>query len=991
MAETLPSEAGVEHSILEWLDGLGWEVYGLDGGEGAAQFDREYNRGGYMPVIYWALLRERLKHINDDITESNVDRFLNSLRRDLDVEDLMDGNREFHQLLRSGKQFDAKHTNGTTKPTYIDLIDFDDIENNHFVAANQFRVSRRQTIRPDITLFVNGIPLVQMELKSLAQNNDYFDAITDLQGYEEDVPRLFVPGLLNVAADTGTLRYGAVGAGTEYYEPWSDAPEEYQDPNEMKQAIQALCNPNTLLDILRNFVFFESGPGGLAKIVPRHMQYYAVHCILHRIHTGDSERGLIWHTQGSGKSFTMLYAAKNLLEREVMDSPQIVIIVDTDKLASQMRDTLSNVGFERSEVAGSIDHLQQLIEEGQSQLVLTTIQKFQDVEPNVQGNDEVVVMSDEAHRFMEAELGSRLDAAIPNCYHFGFTGTPVHEGESDLDRNTFREFSPDDEECLHRYSIKQGIEDQLILPVYFNLWHDVEWSIDETHMDEAFRREVEGHSQDEIRELIEESFTSRELGELEPRVEAYVEKLSEHFSTKIDANGWKGMVVTPSREAAALYGERLENRYDPGDIEVIYTAADGDSDRVRQYHTTGEERDRIIKRFKEEDAPKLLVVHSMLLTGFDAPILKAMYLDRNLQDHTLLQAIARTNRPAEGKHNGLIVDFRGVFRNIDEALQYDYETIKHAARNEEDLFEDLQDQVEELMAIFEDIPRTNTPESLEACLARISKHPERRQFKQGYRRLQDLYESVSPDGRLIESGIQAKYQWLNRIYVAFERSNNRNPNPENELREKTRDIVARNVDIEEIKTQYPIYKIGEEHLEAVEEMDDPAAKATSIAHATQDHLQPKVDRNPRYERLSERVNDVVERWQSGNLGDPEAVEALEQLEREVIELENEVEERGLTDAAFALLADLVDSYDDVIEDDLEAESLATDIYDAVRANVDTGFDGWHQNESVRKQIEVQIIDVLVKEHDQAVLVKEGDFVDDAREYLIQNMLAMGNE
>ena len=214
MANALPSEGGVEGSILRWLDGLGWETHGIDGGEGAQVLDGTYDRST-NEVVYWDLLREQVAAIN----EENVDRFLTSLRRDLDHENLIDDNRAFHRLLPAGKKFNAKHSNGTTKPTYVQLIDFEDTEINTFHAANQFRVSRTHSIRPDVSLFVNGIPLVTMELKSLTQDNDYYDAITDLHGYEADVPRLFVPGLFNVAADTTEFRYGAVGAPTAFYNP----------------------------------------------------------------------------------------------------------------------------------------------------------------------------------------------------------------------------------------------------------------------------------------------------------------------------------------------------------------------------------------------------------------------------------------------------------------------------------------------------------------------------------------------------------------------------------------------------------------------------------------------------------------------------------------------------------------------------------------------------------------------------------------------------
>ncbi|OYR80196.1 DEAD/DEAH box helicase, partial [Halorubrum ezzemoulense] len=385
------------------------------------KYDRRSNE-----VIYWNLLKEQIIDLNEEITEDNADRFLNSLRRELDYENLLEGNQNFHELLTKGKTFGIENGRGGNDTIYVDLIDFDPddfLESNRFHAVNQFSVSRGATIRPDVTLFVNGIPLVTMELKSVAQDNDYYDAISDLHQYEEDVPRMFIPGLFNVAADTMEFRYGSVGAPDEFYELWNEAPDQYADEdNPMKQAVQALCNPATLVDVLKNFVFFEKRAGGDAKIIPRYTQYYAVNRILDRVREGVHDRGLIWHTQGSGKSFTMLYAAENLLSRsEVARNPQVFIIVDTDKLNSQMRDQLSNLSLAQWTEAKSIDHLQELIEEGSSQLVLTTIQKFQDVEPDTQGNDEVIVMSDEAHRFMEADLGSRLDAALPNSSHFGFT------------------------------------------------------------------------------------------------------------------------------------------------------------------------------------------------------------------------------------------------------------------------------------------------------------------------------------------------------------------------------------------------------------------------------------------------------------------------------------------------------------------------------------------------------------------------------------------
>ncbi|MDB2240820.1 type I restriction endonuclease subunit R [Halorubrum ezzemoulense] len=987
---SVPNEGGVERSLLSWLDAVGWETHGKDGSRGANILDGQYDRQS-NEVIYWNLLREQVIEINEEITEDNADRFLNSLRRDLDYENLLEGNQNFHELLSKGKSFGVENASGGTDTVYIDLIDFDPdefLESNRFHAVNQFSVSRETTIRPDVTLFVNGIPLVTMELKSVAQDNDYYDAISDLHDYEEDVPRLFIPGLFNVAADTMEFRYGSVGAPEEFYELWNEAPEQYADEdNQMKQAVQALCNPATLIDVLKNFVFFEKRPGGDAKIIPRYTQYYAVNRILDRVREGVHDRGLIWHTQGSGKSFTMLYAAENLLSRSgVVRNPQVFIIVDTDKLNSQMRDQLSNLSLGQWTEAESIDHLEKLIQEGSSQLVLTTIQKFQDVDPDTQGNDEVIVMSDEAHRFMEADLGSRLKAAFPDFSHFGFTGTPVREGEKDKDRNTFDEFSPEGEEYLHRYSVKQGIEDGLILPVYFTLRHEMEWEVSEDAIDEEFEHEFRGMTPEEKREFITDNVTSRTMAELEPRVDRAVEEIDEHYSDKVAPNGWKGMVVTPSRRSAAMYGKRLRERRGEDAVEVLYTSTNDDPDLIKQFHTDPEERDSIVERFKERDeGPSLLVVHNMLLTGFDAPILKTMYLDRNLKDHNLLQAIARTNRPADGKQNGEIVDFQGVFENIDDALDYDAETREYSARDEEELFEDLVDQLEAVMDIFDGIRKNDSQEATNEAVSRISTQPERRDFKQGFRRLQNLYESVAPDGRLITEGIQDQYKWLSRIQVAFERTTSGRKTPEDDMREKTREILNENVDVGEIRDDFPTYKLGEEYLEDAEQLDNPGVKASQVAHATREHLHPRENQNPRYKRLSQRVTDIVERWQGGNIGDPEAVEALKSIESEVLEVEKEAEDEGMEAAEFAIYTHLTEETPDAIESEEQAKEVAEEIVSQFEERVDRGYNGWKTNKKTISEIEHILLDVLVVEYDLGHLIRDSDdFVDAVRNYLIQN-------
>jgi type I restriction enzyme R subunit len=1006
----LPSEAGYQHDVLGWLEELGWEVYGFDDEYGGSRLDREYYRTDKREVIYWDLLTEWLvdSEINPEITDDNVDEVLNSLQRDLNHDTLVSGNRDFHDVLTTGKKFTLRaegfvtdrDEDGDVDVIYVDLIDFENLENNRFIAADELQVDGPNgRIRPDVNLFVNGIPLVTMELKSIAEDNDFYDAIRDLKNYEKKRSRLFVPGLFNVAADQGEYRYAAVGAPQRFYMPWRNAPEQYAfEDNEPKQAIRAMCNHETLLNLLKNYVFHERQPGGDARIIPRYMQYYAVEKIFDLIRTTDHNRGLIWHTQGSGKSFTMLFAARNMIQGAtlgdrdpVLDNPQVVVVVDTDDLESQMENQLNALNFDRFDVARSGAHLQRLLEEGRSTLILTTIQKFGNVDSDVQGNDETVVMSDEAHRYMEKDLGTKLNAALPDAYHFGFTGTPVREG----DRDTFRNYEiPDSQDpYLHRYSIKDGIDDGLILPVHFDI-HEIEWDIDRAGLNQAFDAEFDYLDLDEKRELIQEYVTQTEIAELRSRVSAVARSADEHYRG-IEENDWKGMVVTPSRKAAALYGEELLKYRDPEEVEVLYTSNDpgagdesgpGDKKLISQFHTTPEERSDIIRRFKDPDEnPKLVVVCDMLLTGFDAPAVKAMYLDRNLKNHKLLQAIARTNRPAEQKNNGLIVDYQGVFRNLDEAFEYDDEEVKEmAAQPRDELFEKLERKIDDLLGLFEGIERDDSQETLLKCLSRVSSHPEKRDFKQGFREVRDLYETLEPDPDLEKTGIRDDYRWLLTIYIAFRRNNNRDESPEDEFRAQTQKILRENVNVTDIKREFPIYELNGEDLEAMLDLPSMGAKANAIEHATQAHLQPRVDSNPQYEEFGKRVERIITQRQKGSITDPEAVERLTEVSNEILEFEEELSEQGLSDASYAIYLTLDEEYGDVVSDEETAKDVAQDLWEGFEEEIQTDFEGWETRDSTRKTIRKMVIQRLIKNHGLSPLAKDDEFMEETIGYLIEN-------
>jgi type I site-specific deoxyribonuclease, HsdR family len=719
-----------EKSLLRWLGNLGWKVYGGENhhGSGGALINDEYGRDVNEPVL-WSLVQDQVIKLNPKVTEKNVESVISGIKSDLVGEQtLIETNRVAHNLLTSGRQTTLQQPDKEPVKTNVTLVDFDQIERNSLIASNQVRFrTNGKTIKPDITLFLNGFPIVQGELKSSAQGNQIGNAIRDLKSYESTAPGAFETGLFNFAAETHQYHVGAVCAPSGEYQPWNRAPPEYTtdaDIEKFKQGARATLNPKTLLNILENYVFFEKTDGGLIKITPRYMQYYATQELVDRVKSGERTRGLIWHTQGSGKSFSMLYAADRLLMADWFPSPQILILVDTDDLRDQLTTTMSNIGYShRFEVANSMDHLYDMIRSGTSKVILTTVQMFEEAPQDLQGNDNTVILSDEAHRFMEKRLGNRLDGALPDAHHYGFTGTPV----SSRIRNTFSNYSNGEESnggraYLDRYSIKEGIEDGVILPVHFEVRTDVGWRVDDIDLDEQFHELTGDLSDDEKREVIRETITSQQLGELPTRVQALSEDIYNHYQQKLAPNDWKGMVVTPSRESAVMYGETLRELLDdPDDVRVVISQDKG-SELSSDALVPSGEQGQVIRSFKREDSPKILVVCNMLLTGFDAPILKGMYLDRNLKDHNLLQAIARVNRPEDGKNNGLIVDYRGALSNLEDALEFDDDVIEEEIVAEEgELLEHFEELLQECQDMFSADIHVESQEDVTELVSKVAK------------------------------------------------------------------------------------------------------------------------------------------------------------------------------------------------------------------------------------------------------------------------------
>ena len=529
---------------------------------------------------------------------------------------------------------------------------------------------------PDLVLFVNGIPLVVMEAKSPTLMDVWkTQAVRQLRRYQEaepqwvgaGAPALFHYNLLCVAHCGAAAVFSTLYAPENAYSEWKSVlpctEQEVRDrfgaePKGQAVLIVGLLSPRTLLDILRDYVVYELDNGRLIKKLPRYQQYRAVTAAMKRVTEGrrpEERGGVVWHTQGSGKSLTMLWLATKLRREPGLNNPTIVVVTDRKQLDDQIARTFERCGFPTPEQANSGSDLRRLLTSSTGRTVMTTIQKFEEVlaapggEPeSLNLADNIVVMVDEAHRTQYGQLGARLSQALPNAVLVGFTGTPI---DKSFRRSTMRRFGP----LIDAYTIRESVQDGATVRIFYearlpDLAIQGAETLDKL-FDTLFSDETEAQ-----REGIKKRYANREtVAGAERRIQMIALDIAEHFKTKVKPNGFKAQVVAPSRLAAVRYAKYL-NDFHVRAYPIITTSA---NDGIEFKEAMELNQDQVTNSFKLPDGePEVLVVVDMLLTGFDAPVEQVLYLDRGLQEHGLLQAVARVNRPFTHEHEGVPTEKR---------------------------------------------------------------------------------------------------------------------------------------------------------------------------------------------------------------------------------------------------------------------------------------------------------------------------------------------
>ncbi|KAA6343146.1 Type I restriction enzyme EcoR124II R protein [termite gut metagenome] len=891
----------VEHFIIQQLSGVN-----LNAGNIAAEPLAPYGlQWHYLPAS--ALLREQtevlveselkkaLIRINPFIAQQpdRADEVIYKLRTILLSVNSMG-------LVRANEEFSKWMKGEMTMPfgenyshVSVRLIDFDNLNNNHYQIVNQLHVRNRETKIPDIVLFINGIPVVVGEAKTPVRPAvSWLDGAHEIhEVYENTVPSLFVPNILNFATDGKDFYYGAVRTPLEYWSPWriednSDEFSKLLGLHEVSKQIKHLLHSKTLLDIFYHFSIFTTNKRRQRiKIICRYQQYEGANLIVERVKDNKVKKGLIWHFQGSGKSLLMLFAAQKLRREPALKSPTVIIVVDRIDLDTQIAGTFNAADVSNLVTTDSIKELHDYLEKDARFIIITMIHKFRDAYSNMNLRDNIILMVDEAHRTQEGDLGGKMRAALPNAFFFGLTGTPINKA----DRNTFWAFGSEMDESgyMSRYTFQDSIRDNATLPLHFEP-RLLDIHIDKEQIDVAFNELVGDLDEEQKANLTKTAAQMAVFLKSPQRIISICEDIVAHFREKVEPHGFKAMIVTPDREACHLYKEDLDKLLSPeATAVVISTTANDTLEFKEKYELDKDRQEKLIELYNKPDSPlKFLIVTAKLLTGFDAPILQTMYLDKSLKDHTLLQAICRTNRLYSQKTFGCIVDYFGVFDDTARALQFDEETVKTIVSNLSELREKMPQAVGDALKHFASIDRNLEGfEGLQAAQECIKTNEQKDAFAKDYIYLSKIWESLSPDAVL--SPYVDDYKWLSQVYISVKPTG---PGATGKLLwmafgAQTTKLIHENIHVENIHDDLEKIILDETIVDDLMNSKNPQ-KIKQIEKELIRRFQKNAHK-PQFIALSKRLEDLRLRAEQGLISSIDFIKELCQIARETVQAEKE--------------------------------------------------------------------------------------------------------
>lgn len=1020
-------ESEIEEIALDLLhDENGYDVrFGPDLAEGTGK-ERDYNE-----VVLSARLRSAIDRINPNIPAGARDDAFKKVMRSAALT-VIDNNEAFHRLLVDGVDVKFSVGDGKTRTDKVWLVDFANPENNEFLAVNQFTIIENNTNkRPDIVIFINGLPLVVIELKNATDENaDVSAAFRQLQTYQHVIPSLFTYNAFLVISDGWFAKVGTISSDYPRFMEWKTADGktivDSKTQPELEPLIQGLFNKKTLLDVIRYFIVFEKTREKTVKKIAAYHQYYAVNkAILSTLRAsaandkfvredpaeyglpsveeqpiGDKRAGVIWHTQGSGKSLSMVFYTGKLVLTEAMNNPTIVVLTDRNDLDQQLFETFSNCQslLRQSPVqAANRDELKKLLAVASGGIVFTTIQKFLPDEkggayPLLTDRRNMVVIADEAHRsqydFIDGFAKNMRDA-LPNASFIGFTGTPIEMA----DRDTQAVFG----NHIDVYDIQQAVEDGATVRIYYeSRLAKIELSpADQKILDERVEEVTEDDELTERQRRFAKWTSVESVVGSEPRIKQVAADLVTHFGQRLSASDGKGMIVCMSRRICVeMYKEIVKLRPDwhnsdddKGAIKVIMTGSASDPLDWQEHIRTKGRRKSIGDRLKDPKDPlKLIIVRDMFLTGFDAPALHTMYIDKPMQGHTLMQAIARVNRVFGDKEGGLIVDYIGIAQDLKNAL-----AVYAARKGRGDIKHDQEEAVAKMLEIYEVTanmfgkfdyrkyftlqPKDKLSFILDAAnyIAELTEEKEgqtvhngKERFKSNVILLQKAFALSVPNPKAFE--IRDDLAFFQAIKARFNKFDDQTKTRTNEeIETAIRQIINDAIISSEVIDVFDaagirkpdISILSNEFLDEILHMERKNLALELLKRLLNDEIKSRSQFNlVQGKKFSEMLAEAVKRYQNGLITSAQIIEELIKLAKDIREADKRGEQMNLRVDELAFYDALADNPTaESVLGDVTLKQIAHELVESVRNN--TSID-WQLKESVQAKLRVMVKRILRK-------------------------------
>ena len=934
----------VQARILEYAEAIGWMFVSREEAEQRRAFDPDVppsDRAKNRSLFFDDLLDAKVREFNPRYAETEG-ALLGKFRH---LHTDIYGNREFVEHLRNrGKFFDHEEK----RERDLILIDYDHPENNVFEVTEEWAFHNgHYGTREDVVFLINGIPVLVIECKNANKDEAIALGVDQIRRYHRETPELFVPQQVFTATEAIGFSYGVTwNTVRRNIFNWKD-----EEVGNLEAKVKSFCAIPQVLAFLKDYIVFAEKDEELNKYILRQHQTGAVDATVGRALDPGRTRGLVWHTQGSGKTFTMIKAAELLFKAPKADKPTILLMIDRNELEDQMLKNLAALGLGNLEHANSIRTLNKLLRNDYRGIIVTMIHKFRDMPASLNERHNIYVLIDEAHRTTGGDLGNFLMAGLPNATYIGFTGTPVDK--TAYGKGTFKTFGcEDDRGYLHKYSIADSIEDGTTLPLYYNLAPN-EMLVPHEILDKEFLSlaEAEGVADiEELNKILERAVNLKNFLKGEERIRKVAEFVAGHYRENVEPLGYKAFLVAVDREACARYKHALDQFLPPEYSAVVYTGNNNDSELLKEFHLDPKKERQIRKSFgKLDQQPKILIVTEKLLTGFDAPVLYAMYLDKPMRDHTLLQAIARVNRPYENeqeemvKPHGFVLDFVGVFDKLEKALAFDSEEVNAIVKDLKllkVLFENkMQSKAPEYLGLIE---QNFNDKDVDTLIEHFRDPERRKEFFKEYKEIEMLYEIISPDAFL--RPFIAPYSTLSAIYAVVRNAYAKRVYVDRAFQKKTNELVQKHIGADFVAEPPAEYLVIDENtIETIKAMDDgDATKVINLIKSITKTAEEHSD-DPYLIALADRARVVQEGFEKRQTSTQEALEELFEHLRANETRKKEQAEKGFDALTYFVYRLLLDAG---VE---EAEAVSEKVKTAF-----AGYPNWRQSEASLRDLRQKV-------------------------------------